>query len=60
VSISKVPLEDGGAKVPHPLRRKEIKQYVQDYVQIANNAIAAGVDGVGLHAANAYLRPVSS
>jgi NADPH2 dehydrogenase len=37
------------------LTRQEIKQYVKDYVQAAKNAIAAGADGVELHAANAYL-----
>ena len=37
------------------LRLDEIPQLVGDYVKAANNAIAAGFDGVQLHAANGYL-----
>lgn len=33
----------------------EIKQYVKDFVQAAKNSIAAGADGVEIHAAHGYL-----
>jgi 2,4-dienoyl-CoA reductase-like NADH-dependent reductase (Old Yellow Enzyme family) len=38
-----------------PLRLDEIPRLIQDYVKAARNAIAAGFDGVQLHAANGYL-----
>ncbi len=40
---------------PRALTLDEIPDIVNDYVQAANNAIAAGFDGVELHAANGYL-----
>ncbi len=39
----------------HALELHEISQIVRDYVQAARNAIAAGLDGVEIHAANGYL-----
>jgi len=54
VSASEVPLEKG-AKIPHSLSRDEIKEYIQDYVHAAKNAIAAGADGVEIHSAHGYL-----
>ncbi|KAI8141983.1 hypothetical protein BJV82DRAFT_714451 [Fennellomyces sp. T-0311] len=42
-------------EVPHALTIEEIAQTIQDYVQAAKNAIAAGFDGVEIHAANGYL-----
>ncbi|KAI8142841.1 hypothetical protein BJV82DRAFT_614496 [Fennellomyces sp. T-0311] len=42
-------------EVPHPLTVDEIASIVQDYAQAAKNAIAAGFDGVEIHAANGYL-----
>ena len=42
-------------EIPRALSVPEIKQIVQDYAQAARNAIAAGFDGVELHAANGYL-----
>ncbi|MVT08171.1 alkene reductase [Chitinophaga tropicalis] len=42
-------------ETPHALSAEEIKQIVQDYRQAALNAIAAGFDGVELHAAFGYL-----
>lgn len=56
-------LEEGGAKVfeqPNPsvvnsLSTKQVKRYVDDYVKAAENAIAAGFDGVEIHGAYGYL-----
>jgi N-ethylmaleimide reductase len=33
----------------------DIKQTIEDYVQAAKNAVAAGFDGIELHSANGYL-----
>ena len=47
-----------GAKdfeTPRELTAAEIRQIIADYAQAAQNAIAAGFDGVELHAANGYL-----
>lgn len=41
--------------VPHELTKEDIKNVVQDFVKCAQNALAAGFDGVELHAANGYL-----
>ena len=41
--------------MPRALRREEIAQTVADYRQAALNAMAAGFDGVEIHAANGYL-----
>jgi NADPH2 dehydrogenase len=41
--------------VPEPLSADEIKAIVADYAAAARNAIAAGFDGVEIHAANGYL-----
>ncbi len=40
---------------PRALRLDEIPQLIADYAQAAKNAIAAGFDGVEVHAANGYL-----
>lgn len=40
---------------PRALETTEIPQLVADYAQAARNAIAAGFDGVEVHAANGYL-----
>ena len=42
-------------ETPRALSTEEVKQTVQDYKQAAINAIAAGFDGVELHAAFGYL-----
>ncbi|PPK86565.1 N-ethylmaleimide reductase [Neolewinella xylanilytica] len=42
-------------ETPRELSVEEIRQIVKDYGQAAKNAIAAGFDGVELHAANGYL-----
>lgn len=41
--------------MPRALSEIEIKEIVQDFANAAKNAIAAGFDGVELHAANGYL-----
>jgi len=43
------------APVPHALTEAEIATVVQEYAASAKHAIAAGFDGVELHAANGYL-----
>lgn len=40
---------------PRELTSDEIKSTVEEYVQAARNAIAAGFDGVEIHGANGYL-----
>jgi N-ethylmaleimide reductase len=42
-------------ETPQALTIEQIKDIIADYVQAAKNAIAAGFDGVELHAANGYL-----
>lgn len=41
--------------VPRALETDELPALIEDYVSAARNAIAAGTDGVELHAANGYL-----
>ena len=41
--------------VPRPLEADEVAGIVGDFAQAARNAIAAGFDGVEIHAANGYL-----
>lgn len=43
------------APVPHALTESEIQNWINDYAQASRNAIAAGFDGVEIHAANGYL-----
>lgn len=55
-----IPGEDGkgifvDVPVPQELTVAGIEHIVADYAQAALNAIAAGVDGVEIHAANGYL-----
>ncbi|KAL1743673.1 hypothetical protein HDZ31DRAFT_40373 [Schizophyllum fasciatum] len=42
-------------ETPRALTQEEIKQYVEWHAQAATNAIKAGVDGVEIHCANAFL-----
>jgi len=42
-------------EIPQEMTIPEIRQTIKDYGQAAKNAIAAGFDGVALHAANGYL-----
>lgn len=39
----------------HGITKEEIKQYIADYVKAAKDVVAAGADGVEIHAANGYL-----
>lgn len=54
VSSSATPLSAGSA-TPLALTEPEILEWIADYAQAARNAIAAGFDGVEIHAANGYL-----
>lgn len=49
--------EDGNQPYPIPeaLSAADLKATIEEYVTAAKNAIAAGFDGVELHAANGYL-----
>lgn len=42
-------------EIPQEMTIQEIKQTIKDFGQAAKNALAAGFDGVQLHAANGYL-----
>lgn len=42
-------------EIPQEMTIPEIRQTIMDYGQSAKNAIAAGFDGVALHACNGYL-----
>jgi len=53
VSASSIPLKDGA--VPRALTLEEIQEYKDLYGQAAENGIAAGFDGIEIHAANGYL-----
>lgn len=57
VGASAIPMTpvDRGGWVPKAMSKDEIKGFVQDYVQAAKNAVAAGFDGVEIHGANGYL-----
>lgn len=41
--------------VPAAMTKADIEQTIEEYAQAARNAVAAGFDGVELHAANGYL-----
>ncbi|GAB3691165.1 alkene reductase [Corynebacterium nasicanis] len=42
-------------ETPHPLSREQIRVVIRQYAAAARRAVAAGFDGVELHAANGYL-----
>ncbi|MCJ1284293.1 Chanoclavine-I aldehyde reductase fgaOx3 [Xylographa opegraphella] len=54
VSSSATPVSAGGP-TPCALSEAEIHAFIADYASAAKNAIAAGFDGVEIHAANGYL-----
>lgn len=58
VSASNLPLN--GGTVPEALTKEDIQRYVDAYANAAKNAIEAGFDGVEIHNANGYRKPVSS
>jgi N-ethylmaleimide reductase len=41
--------------IPEAMTTEQVKSTIEEYVQAAKNAVAAGFDGVELHAANGYL-----
>jgi len=54
------PMPDGGygrleTEAPRAMTIEDIKRTIDEYVQAAKNAIAAGFDGVEVHAAHGYL-----
>ena len=53
-SSDAVPLK-GVDAVPTPMTEAEILQTIQDFVSSAENSVAAGADGVEIHAAHGYL-----
>lgn len=54
VGPSEIPAKEGDP-APHALTVEEIKAYIGDYASAAENAMAAGFDGVEIHGANGYL-----
>ncbi|KAJ5341020.1 Aldolase-type TIM barrel [Penicillium brevicompactum] len=54
ISSSATPAAED-APTPRALSESEIHEWIADYAQAARNAIAAGFDGVEIHAANGYL-----
>lgn len=54
VSSSSTPYA-ADAPVPRELTEEEIQEYIAAYATAAKNALAAGFDGVEIHAANGYL-----
>lgn len=54
VSASAIPAAEGDP-VPRAMTRAEISLYIEDFKTAAENAMAAGFDGVEIHGANGYL-----
>ncbi|KAJ5103266.1 Aldolase-type TIM barrel [Penicillium argentinense] len=54
VSASDIPAS-ADAQTPRSLSEEDIQSFINDYAQAARNAVAAGFDGVEIHAANGYL-----
>lgn len=54
VSASDIPASPT-SPVPRAMTESEIETFIADYAQAARNAVAAGFDGVEIHAANGYL-----
>lgn len=62
VRHDRVPILNGGSEpvmalcdAPRGLATEEVRLIVDDFVRAARNAMAAGFDGVEIHAANGYL-----
>ncbi|KAK4442433.1 hypothetical protein QBC34DRAFT_313137 [Podospora aff. communis PSN243] len=55
IAIPTPSLTGAAFSVPEPLGTGEIQAIVADYASAARNAMAAGFDGVEIHAANGYL-----
>ncbi len=55
VAPSAIPLDEAGAALPRPMTLEEIRQCREDFARASENAVAAGFDGVEIHAANGYL-----
>ncbi len=53
--VARTPVGKMSYPVPHALTTEQVGRVVQEFVQAARNAIAAGLDGVELHGANGYL-----
>lgn len=54
--VAPSPIAITGKPTPRALTTKEIKQYISQFAEAANNAVTrAGCDGVELHFANGYL-----
>ncbi|KAI9898799.1 hypothetical protein N3K66_007159 [Trichothecium roseum] len=54
VSSSDLPISEGHP-TPRPMTEEEIWECVGSFARAAENAVAAGFDGVEIHAANGYL-----
>lgn len=54
ISSSAVPLTKGG-ETPEEMSEEEIVAAIQDFETAAKNAMAAGFDGIEVHAGNGYL-----
>ena len=55
VQISRYRGNNGPFQMPREISREEIFEVIESYVKAAQNAKAAGFDGVELHGANGYL-----
>lgn len=54
ISSSDIPIS-ADHPTPRPMTSEEIQGCIDDFAQAARNAVAAGFDGVEIHAANGYL-----
>ncbi|PYI09503.1 FMN-linked oxidoreductase [Aspergillus sclerotiicarbonarius CBS 121057] len=54
ISSGNIPISES-SPTPKALDEQEIAEWIQDYARAAQNAVAAGFDGVEIHGANGYL-----